>query len=85
MSIAGPGIMKEFGLSETQMGSVFSAFNFGYAIFMEKSNAPRPDESGTTPWRRLLTDRSLMLLTLGTSVWDILTMSFTTGLTITLA
>jgi ACS family glucarate transporter-like MFS transporter len=34
MSIAGPGIMKEFGLSETQMGSVFSAFNFGYAIFM---------------------------------------------------
>jgi MFS transporter, ACS family, glucarate transporter len=34
MSIAGPGIMKEFALTETQMGSVYSAFLWGYAIFM---------------------------------------------------
>ncbi len=26
MSVAGPGIIKEFGLSETQMGFVYSAF-----------------------------------------------------------
>ncbi len=34
MSIAGPGIIKEFSLSETQMGSVYSAFIFSYAILM---------------------------------------------------
>lgn len=31
MSIAGPQIMKEFGLSPTQMGSVYSAFILTYA------------------------------------------------------
>src|SRR2546427_11048518 len=34
MSIAGPQIMKEFDLSETQMGSVYSAFVLSYAIMM---------------------------------------------------
>jgi len=34
LSIAAPGIMKEFSLSETQMGVVFSAFLFSYTIFM---------------------------------------------------
>lgn len=34
MSIAGPGIMKEFGLSETQMGSIYSAFLISYALLM---------------------------------------------------
>ena len=34
MSIAGPQIMKEFSLSETQMGSVYSAFILSYAIMM---------------------------------------------------
>jgi MFS transporter, ACS family, glucarate transporter len=34
MSIAGPGIMNEFELTETQMGSVYSAFLWGYALFM---------------------------------------------------
>ena len=34
MSIAGPQIMKEFDLSETQMGSVYSAFILSYAIMM---------------------------------------------------
>ena len=34
MSIAGPEVMKEFGLSPTQMGSVYSAFVLGYAVFM---------------------------------------------------
>lgn len=32
MSIAGPVIMKEFSLSETSMGAVFSAFQMSYAI-----------------------------------------------------
>src|SRR5262245_33510351 len=31
MSIAGPGIMKEFGLSEPQMGAIFTAFLISYA------------------------------------------------------
>jgi MFS family permease len=34
MSIAGPSIIREFSLSETQMGLVFSAFTFSYALFM---------------------------------------------------
>jgi ACS family glucarate transporter-like MFS transporter len=34
MSIAGPEIMKEFEISETGMGTVFSAFIVSYAIFM---------------------------------------------------
>src|SRR5437899_3207300 len=34
MSIAGPQIMKEFDLSVTQMGSVYSAFVLSYAIMM---------------------------------------------------
>ena len=34
MSIAGPPIMKEFDLSATQMGSIYSAFILSYAILM---------------------------------------------------
>lgn len=34
MSIAGPGIIKEFHLSETEMGSVYSAFILSYALLM---------------------------------------------------
>src|SRR5215472_11635060 len=34
MSIAGPQIMKEFDISATQMGSVYSAFILSYAIMM---------------------------------------------------
>jgi len=34
MSIAGPSIAREFSLSETQMGAVFSAFVLGYALLM---------------------------------------------------
>lgn len=34
VSIAAPSIMKEFSLSETQMGTVFSAFLFSYAFLM---------------------------------------------------
>src|SRR5260370_42696252 len=34
ITVAGPGIIKEFGLSETQMGSVYSAYLLTYALFM---------------------------------------------------
>jgi MFS family permease len=34
MSIAGPSIAREFSLSETQMGAIFSAFLLGYALLM---------------------------------------------------
>jgi MFS family permease len=34
MSIAGPGIMKEFHISETAMGAVYSAFLLSYTICM---------------------------------------------------
>ena len=34
ISIAGPGIMKEFAVSETRMGTVYSAYFFTYTILM---------------------------------------------------
>jgi len=34
MSAAGPGMMRDFGISPTAMGSVYSAFILGYALFM---------------------------------------------------
>jgi len=34
MSIAGPQLMKDFSLSAMQMGSIYSAFILGYAVFM---------------------------------------------------
>jgi ACS family glucarate transporter-like MFS transporter len=34
MSITGPGIIREFRLSETQMGSVYSALILSYAVLM---------------------------------------------------
>ncbi|HWB98206.1 MAG TPA: MFS transporter [Bryobacteraceae bacterium] len=34
MSIAGPQIIRDLGLSPTAMGSVYSAFILGYALFM---------------------------------------------------
>jgi len=34
MSLAGPGIMKEFSISETEMGSIYSAFIFSYSVLM---------------------------------------------------
>jgi ACS family glucarate transporter-like MFS transporter len=34
MSIAGPTVMKEFSISETAMGTVYSAFLLSYTIFM---------------------------------------------------
>ena len=34
MGIAGPGIMREFGLTETQMGNIYSAFLLAYALLM---------------------------------------------------
>jgi ACS family glucarate transporter-like MFS transporter len=34
MSIAGPGMIREFGVSAPAMGSVYSAFILGYALFM---------------------------------------------------
>jgi ACS family glucarate transporter-like MFS transporter len=33
ISIAGPAIMQEFGFSPVQMGYIFSAFTFAYALF----------------------------------------------------
>lgn len=34
MSIAGPEIIREFSISETEMGAVYSAFLFGYTLTM---------------------------------------------------
>jgi len=50
MSVAGPGIMKEFSLSETQMGMVYSAFLLGYALLMIPGGH-LADRLG--PWRTL--------------------------------
>jgi MFS family permease len=34
ISIAGPGMLRDFGISTVQMGAIYSAFIFGYAVFM---------------------------------------------------
>jgi len=34
ISIAGPTLIREFGFSETQMGSIYSVFILSYALFM---------------------------------------------------
>lgn len=34
MSIAGPQMIKDFGISATQMGGIYSAFILGYALLM---------------------------------------------------
>ena len=34
ISIAGPSMMRDFHLSATQMGAIYSAFIFGYALLM---------------------------------------------------
>ncbi len=34
ISIAGPTLIKEFGFSETEMGSIYSVFILSYALFM---------------------------------------------------
>jgi ACS family glucarate transporter-like MFS transporter len=34
ISIAGPGMAREFGLTETQLGSIYSAFLLGYTLLM---------------------------------------------------
>ncbi len=33
VTVVAPGMMREFGLSQTQMGTVFSAFLIGYTLF----------------------------------------------------
>ena len=39
ISIAGPGIMKDFHISETEMGTVFSAFLLSYTVMMAPGGA----------------------------------------------
>jgi len=51
MSVSGPGIIHEFGLSETQMGAVYSAFLLGYALMMIPGGH-LTDRLG--PWRTLI-------------------------------
>lgn len=51
MSVAGPGIMKEFDISETRMGMVYSAFFLGYALMMIPGGH-LADRLG--PWRTLI-------------------------------
>lgn len=37
ITVVAPGIMHDFGLSQTQMGTVFSAFLVGYTVFQVPS------------------------------------------------
>ncbi len=39
MSIAGPGVMKDFGISETGMGTIYSAFLLSYTLMMTPGGA----------------------------------------------
>jgi len=51
MGVAGPGIIRDFGLSETQMGAIYSAFLLGYAVMMIPGGH-LTDSLG--PWRTLI-------------------------------
>jgi MFS family permease len=51
MSVAGLGIIRDFGLSQTQMGAVYSAFLLGYALMMIPAGQ-LTDRLG--PWRTLI-------------------------------
>jgi sugar phosphate permease len=51
MGVAGPGIIRDFGLSETQMGAIYSAFLLGYAVMMIPGGH-LTDRLG--PWRTLI-------------------------------
>jgi len=39
ITVVAPGIMHDFGLTQTQMGTVFSAFLFGYTLFQIPSGS----------------------------------------------
>ena len=39
VTVAAPGMMKEFSLTQAQMGTVFSAFLLGYTLFQVPSGA----------------------------------------------
>ena len=64
MAIAGPEIIREFGLTETQMGTVYSAFLLSYALLL----AP-----GGWWADRLGPRRALALITLGAAALTALT------------
>jgi sugar phosphate permease len=51
MAVAGPGIIRDFGLTETQLGAVYSAFLLGYALMMIPGGH-LTDRLG--PWRTLI-------------------------------
>ncbi|MGH9545215.1 MAG: MFS transporter [Terriglobales bacterium] len=51
MAVAGPGIIRDFDLTETQLGAVYSAFLLGYALMMIPGGH-LTDRLG--PWRALI-------------------------------
>jgi len=64
MSIASPRMIYEFGISETEMGAVFSAFILGYALFMLPGGAFAD---------RLGAKRALVIMGGGSAVFTVLT------------
>jgi ACS family glucarate transporter-like MFS transporter len=64
MSVAGPLMMHEYGISETRMGAVYSAFLLGYALMMIPGGG-LVDWLG--PWR------TLVAMGLGASLFTALT------------
>jgi ACS family glucarate transporter-like MFS transporter len=64
MSIAAPQILKEFALSETQMGWIYSAFILTYAVLMAPGGA-LADRFGA--------DRVLLLVGIGSALFTALT------------
>ena len=64
MSIAAPQILKEFALSETQMGWIYSAFILTYAVLMAPGGA-LADRFGA--------DRVLLMVGIGSALFTALT------------
>lgn len=68
MSVAGPRIIQDFGISETQMGAVYSAFLLGYAVMMIPAGY-LIDRVG--PWRALIGMGFGAALFTGLTAWAI--------------
>ncbi len=87
ISIAGPILQKEFGLSNTQLGYVFSSFVIGYALFQVPGGrlvdryGPRRTLLFATIWWAVFTSITAMVSSgIGASLLILLGVRFALGL-----
>lgn len=87
ISIAGPILQREFGLSNTQLGYVFSSFVIGYALFQVPGGrlvdryGPRRTLMVATIWWAVFTSITAMVPSdVGGALWILLSVRLALGL-----